>query len=175
MTSNNNFNVLLAEEQIKVRIDELSREITRDYRDKNLLLVSILKGSFIFMADLARSINLDLKIDFMSVTSYEGTNSSGVVRILYDLSMPVQDYDILLIEDILDSGRTLSYIVSILKERKPKSIAICALLDKPSRRVVDVDAKYVGFTIPDEFVVGYGLDYNQDYRNIRDIVVLKDR
>lgn len=175
MTSNNNFNVLLTEEQIKVRIDELSREITRDYRDKNLLLVSILKGSFIFMADLARSINLDLKIDFMSVTSYEGTNSSGVVRILYDLSMPVQDYDILLIEDILDSGRTLSYIVSILKERKPKSIAICALLDKPSRRVVDVDAKYVGFTIPDEFVVGYGLDYNQDYRNIRDIVVLKDR
>ena len=170
----NEFKVLVAQEQIQDRIEALSRTITEDYKGRNLLLVSILKGSFIFMADLIRAIDLDLQVDFMSVSSYSGTSSTGVVRILTDLSMPVDDYDIILVEDILDSGRTLEYIISILKERKPKSIEICALLDKPSRRVVDISAKYIGFTIPDEFVVGYGLDYNQKYRNLRDIVVLEE-
>jgi len=170
---NSNYELLLREEEIKKRISELGEIITKDYRDKNLLLVSVLKGSFIFMSDLSRSIDLDLKIDFMSVSSYIGTESTGVVRILFDLSLPVTDFDILLVEDILDSGRTLKYIVSILKDRNPRSVEICTLLDKPTRRVADVDAKYIGFSIPDEFVVGYGLDYNEKYRNLNDIVILK--
>lgn len=167
-----NFRILISEQQIKDKISELGKTITEDYKDKNLLLISVLKGSFIFMSDLARSIKLDLKIDFLSVSSYSGTTSTGVVRILNDLSIPIIGYDILLVEDILDSGRTLAYITSILKERKPNSIEVCTLLDKPSRRVVDVDVKYSGFSIPDEFVVGYGLDYNEDYRNLRDIAVV---
>lgn len=172
--ANKKYKVLISEEKIKERVSELGKTISNDYEGKNLLLVSILKGSFIFMSDLARSISLNVKIDFLSVSSYSGSESTGIVRILNDLSLPIVDYDILLVEDILDSGRTLKYITNLLKERHPKSIEICTLLDKPSRRVVDVDVKYTGFTIPDEFVVGFGLDYNEDYRNLRDIVVLTE-
>ena len=164
--------ILVTEEQLKARVEELGRQITKDYEGKKLLLVSVLKGSFVFMADLARTIELDLGIDFMIVSSFDGAVSTGVVRIVNDLSIPVEGLDVLLVEDILDSGRTLEYITSILKGRNPNSIEICALLDKPSRHMVEVDAKYIGFKVPDEFIVGYGLDYNQQYRNLTYIGVL---
>lgn len=165
--------ILVGEREIQNKISELGEKITRDYRDKNLLLISVLKGSFIFMADLIRAVGIDLNIDFMIVSSFSGTVSTGVVRIVHDISIPVEGLDLLIVEDILDSGRTLEYITSILKGRGPKSIEICALLDKPSRRMVDIKAKYTGFTVPDEFVVGYGLDYNEKYRNLPYVGVLK--
>lgn len=167
--------VLVSEEELQNKIKELGNQITQDYKDKNLLLVSVLKGSVVFMADLMRAINLKCRIDFMSVSSYgSGTKTSGTVKIIKDLDIDIRGYDLLIVEDILDSGMTLSYIKKILMDREPKSIRICTLLDKPERRQVeDIKADYKGFIIPDEFVVGYGLDYDEMYRNVSYIGALK--
>lgn len=166
--------VLYSEEQLKCVVEDLGRRITEDYRDKNLLMVSILKGSVIFMADLMRAVDVPTKIDFMAVSSYgSGVKTSGVVRILKDLDKPIAGCDVLIVEDILDSGLTLDYIISMLKARNPRSIKICTLFDKPERRVTNVKADYVGLQVPDEFIVGYGLDYDEIYRNLPYIGVLK--
>ena len=166
--------VLLSSEEIHKKIEELGRCISADYKDKNLLMVSILKGSVVFMADLMRQITVPARIDFMSVSSYgTGIKTSGVVKITKDLDVPLEGYDLLIVEDILDSGLTLHYIIEILKSRKPRSVSICTLLDKPERRKVEVRTDYLGFNIPDKFVVGYGLDYAEKYRNLPYIGVLK--
>ena len=166
--------VLLTEEQIQERIKEMAAQISADYAGKQLLLVGILKGSMPFMADLMRYLTINAKIDFMSVSSYgDGTVSSGQVRIILDLNKPIENYDLLIIEDILDSGATLSYIKEWLTIRKPRSFKIATLLDKPARRKADITADYSGFVIPDGFVVGYGLDYAEDYRNLPYIGILK--
>ena len=166
--------ILLSEEQLKAKVSEMAAKISEDYKDKKLLLVGILKGSMVFMADLMRFLDINAKIDFMSVSSYgSSTVSSGQVRIIMDLKSPVEDYDILLVEDILDSGATLSDLKEVLLARQPRSIRIATLLDKPARRKADISADYRGFEIPDEFVVGYGLDFNEDYRNLPFIGVLK--
>ncbi len=165
--------VLLTEEQLKKRITELGEQITKDYMGKPLLLVGVLKGSMMFMADLMRAIKTNCQIDFMSVSSYgSGTETSGQVRIILDLKKPIKNYDLLIVEDILDSGVTLSYIKQLLLPREPKSIKICTLLDKPERRKCNITPDYSGFTIPDEFVVGYGLDYDEDYRNLPYVGIL---
>ncbi len=170
---NNIAGVLITEEQLKKRIDELGQQITKDYSGRPLLLVGVLKGSMMFMADLMRAIKINCQIDFMSVSSYgSGTETSGQVRIILDLKKPIKDYDLLIIEDILDSGVTLSYIKQLLLPREPRSIKICTLLDKPERRKCDIKPDYSGFTIPDEFVVGYGLDYDEDYRNLPYVGIL---
>ncbi len=167
--------VLITEEELKAKIAELGKQISEDYKGKPLLLVGILKGSLMFMADLMRAIDINCKIDFMSISSYySGTQSSGQVRIVLDLNKPVKDYDLLIVEDILDSGITLSYIKQLLLPRCPRSIKICTLLDKPDRRKTDIKADYYGFTIPDEFVIGYGLDYDEDYRNLPYVGIIKD-
>lgn len=167
--------VLISEEQLKAKVAELGEAITKDYDGKQLLLVGILKGSMVFMSDLMRAIKTNCKIDFMSVSSYgSGTKTSGQVRIILDLNKPIKDYDLLIVEDILDSGVTLSYIKQLLAPREPRSIKICTLLDKPDRRVADIKADYYGFTIPDAFVVGYGLDYDEDYRNLPYVGILKE-
>ena len=166
--------VLVTEEQLKEVNERLGAKITEDFKDKNLLVVGILKGSTYFMTDLTRYIDLPLKLDFLAVSSYGGgTSSSGAVKILKDIDINLEGYDILLVEDILDSGRTLHYVCEMLKTRKPKSISIVTLLDKPERRVVDLTPDYVGCQVPDEFVVGYGLDYDQKYRNLPYIGSLK--
>lgn len=167
--------VLITEEEIKEKIKELGEKISNDYKDSdNLLLIGVLKGAVVFMADLIRHIDIPLNIDFMAVSSYgSSTESSGVVRILKDLDETVEGKDILIVEDIIDSGLTLSYMCDILRSRKPNSIKICTLLDKPSRRKIDLKVDYTGFEIPDYFVVGYGLDYAEKYRNLPDICVLK--
>ncbi len=165
--------ILYTKEEIAARVKELGAEITRDYQGKNLLLVGILRGAVVFYSDLARSIDLPLKMDFMSVSSYgSGTESSGRVRILKDLDTDIRDTHILIVEDILDSGMTLYNLMQVLGTRQPASVKIAVLLDKPARRTVDVKADYAGFTIPDAFVVGYGLDYDQLYRNLDFIGVL---
>lgn len=159
--------ILITEDELKKKVKELGEQITRDYEGKSLLLVGILKGSVVFMADLMREIKTDCKIDFMSVSSYgSGTVTSGEVQIILDLRKPVQNYDLLIVEDILDSGVTLSYLRQLLSARGPKSIKICTLLDKPDRRKRDIKPDYCGFTIPDEFVIGYGLDVDEKYRNL---------
>ena len=166
--------VLVTEEQLKEVNERLGAKITEDFKDKNLLVVGILKGSIYFMTDLTRYIDLPLKLDFLAVSSYGGgTSSSGAVKILKDIDINLEGYDILLVEDILDSGRTLHYVCEMLKTRKPKSVSIVTLLDKPERRVVDLTPDYVGCQVPDEFVVGYGLDYDQKYRNLPYIGALK--
>ena len=166
--------VLVTEEQLKEVNERLGAKITEDFKDKNLLVVGILKGSIYFMTDLTRYIDLPLKLDFLAVSSYGGgTSSSGAVKILKDIDINLEGYDILLVEDILDSGRTLHYVCEMLKTRKPKSVSIVTLLDKPERRVVDLTPDYVGCQFPDEFVVGYGLDYDQKYRNLPYIGSLK--
>ena len=166
--------VLVTEEQLKEVNERLGAKITEDFKDKNLLVVGILKGSIYFMTDLTRYIDLPLKLDFLAVSSYGGgTSSSGAVKILKDIDINLEGYDILLVEDILDSGRTLHYVCEMLKTRKPKSVSIVTLLDKPERRVVDLTPDYVGCQVPDEFVVGYGLDYDQRYRNLPYIGSLK--
>ena len=166
--------VLVTEEEISSKVKEIGRKISEDYKDKNLLLVSILKGSVAFMADLMRAITIPCQIDFMSVSSYgSGVKSSGVVKIIKDIDVEIEGFDIVIVEDILDSGLTLSYLMDILKTRKAKSIRICTLLSKPERRKVDVEVSYEGFVIPDEFVVGYGLDYDEKSRNLPFIGVLK--
>ena len=166
--------VLLSEEEIAAKIAELGKQISEDYKGKNLLLISVLKGSVVFMADLMRAITIDCKIDFMAVSSYgAGTHSSGSVKIIKDLDINLEGYDLLVVEDILDSGNTLSKLKKILLDRNPKSFKICTFLDKPDRRVVELVADYKGFTIPDEFVVGYGLDYDEKYRNLPCVGILK--
>ena len=166
--------VWINEEQLQEKVKELGAAISQDYKDKNLLMVSVLKGSVVFMADLMRAITVPAAIDFMAVSSYgAGTKSSGVVRILKDLETHIEDYDLLLVEDILDSGNTLAYLRELLGDRGPRSIRIATLLDKPSRRVADIKADYLGFEIEDQFVVGYGLDYNEKYRNLPFIGILK--
>lgn len=165
--------VLLTEEQLKEIIARLGREITEDYQDKNLLVVSVLKGSVMVMADLLREIKLPVRIDFMSVSSYgSGTTTSGSVKIIKDLDINLAGYDLLIVEDILDSGVTLSNLKEILLTRGPASVKICTLLDKPERRKADVKADYVGAQIPDAFVVGYGLDYDEKYRNLPFVGIL---
>lgn len=166
--------VLFTERQIAVMVERIGKEISRDYADKNLLLVSVLKGSVVFMADLMRSITIPARIDFMATSSYgSGTQSSGVVKILKDLDIELAGYDIVLVEDILDSGKTLSNLMELLRSRGPKSLTICTLFDKPERREAEVEAKYVGSQIPDAFIVGYGLDYDEKYRNLPFVGVLK--
>lgn len=166
--------VLFSEEQLKEKCAEMGAQITRDYAGKNLLLVTVLKGAVVYMADLMRCIDLPCAIDFMVVSSYgSGTKTSGVVKIVKDLDQDLSGKDILIVEDILDSGMTLSYLKGLLQSRNPASIRIATLLDKPSRRKVDLVADYVGFEVPDEFVVGYGLDFDEEYRNLPFVGVLK--
>ena len=166
--------VLFTEEQIAKMVERVGAEISRDYKDKNLLLVSVLKGSVVFMADLMRAITIPARIDFMATSSYgSGVKTSGVVKILKDLDLELSGYDILMVEDILDSGKTLSYLTELLQSRGPKSIRVCTLFDKPERREVEVEATYVGSQIPDAFIVGYGLDFDEKYRNLPFVGVLK--
>ena len=168
--------VLFSEEALDKRVSEIAAEINRDYAGKEPMLISVLRGSFVFMADLTRKINVHCTIDFMSVSSYgKGTTSSGQVQITKDLSDDIEGKDIIVVEDILDSGNTLSYLLQLLQARKPASMKLCTLLDKPDRRVKEVHVDYTGFTIPDEFVVGYGLDYAERYRNLPYIGILKPR
>ncbi len=157
----------LSEEKIATRIAEMGAEISKVYGDEPVCLICILKGSVFFTVELAKKITSPVELEFMCVSSYgSGTTSSGVVKISKDLDVSIEGKHVLLVEDIIDSGRTLSYLLENLKTRNPKSLRLCTLLDKPERRVVEVDVDYVGFTIPDEFVVGYGLDYDQKYRNL---------
>ena len=166
--------ILYTEEKLAQIVKDMGKRISEDYRDKNLFMVSVLKGSLIFMADLMRAIDIPCAIDFLSVSSYgAGTTTSGAVRILKDLDCSLEGKDILVVEDILDSGVTLSHVCAHLREMGPASLKICTLLDKPSRRQTDVKADYVGFTIPNEFVVGYGLDYDEHYRNLPYVGILK--
>ena len=158
--------VLLSEEQLRTRIAEMGGAITRDYRGKPLKLVGVLKGSFMFMADLARAIDLPLEVDFIGTTSYQGTQSSGVVRITNDLSRPIEGEHVLLVEDIVDTGLTMQYLLANLGTRDPASVNVCALLQKPSRSRIAVPVRYKGFDIPDAFVVGYGLDWGGRFRNL---------
>ena len=166
--------VYFTEEQLRDKVRELGARITEDYRGKNPLIVSVLKGSYIFMSDLTRAIDTPCNVDFMVVSSYgNGTKTTGEVQIIKDIAQPIDGRDLLIVEDILDSGMTLSYIMEMLEAREPSSVKICTLLDKPSRRQTDVKADYVGFTIPNEFVVGYGLDYDEHYRNLPYVGILK--
>src|ERR1700733_6929635 len=164
---------LLSEDQIQERILEIGALINADSPDGTLFLICILKGACYFLADLSRAIKRDTFIDFMGISSYgKGQTSSGEVKITKDLDISLEDADVLIVEDIIDSGVTLSYLTALLQQRKPKSVRVATLLDKPERRLRPVDVAYVGFRIPDEFVVGYGLDYAEQYRNLRDICVL---
>lgn len=166
--------ILFSQEQLQARVRELGAQITRDYAGKEVAVAAILRGSYVFMADLTRAIELPITVDFMSVSSYgSGTSSSGQVEIKKDLSDPIEGKELLIVEDILDSGNTLYYLSDVLRARKPASIRICTLLDKPDRRAKPIRADYVGFTIPDAFVVGYGLDYDEKYRNLPYIGILK--
>ena len=166
--------VLFSEEELSRRVGEIAAQIDADYVGREPLLVSVLRGSFVFMADLVRKITLPCTVDFMAVSSYgTGSSSSGQVKIIKDLSEHIEGKDVIVVEDILDSGNTLSYLLEILKARQPASIRLCTLLDKPSRRVKPVELHYSGFSIPDYFVVGYGLDYAERYRNLPYIGVLK--
>ena len=166
--------ILFDSQTIARRVDELASTISRDYRNKSLLAVGVLKGSFIFLADLIRAMKLSCEIDFLAVSSYgKQSVTTGAVRILKDTDSDVGGRDVLIVEDILDSGTTLSYIMNVMNSRRPASVEICALLDKPERRRTPVDARYVGFKTPDEFLVGYGLDYAGRYRNLPYVGILK--
>ena len=166
--------VLLSEEEVAKRIEELGRKISEDYAGRQVHLICVLKGGVFFMCELAKKISVPVSMDFMSVSSYgDGTASSGVVKIAKDLAEALEGKDVLVVEDIIDSGRTLYYLLDILAKRHPNSMKLCTLLDKPERRVRDVTVDYVGFEIPDEFVVGYGLDYAQKYRNLPYIGVVE--
>ena len=167
--------ILVSEEQLKAKVAELGDQITRDYEGRQLVLVSILKGSVVFMADLMRAIHMSCSIDFMVVSSYGGANTSstGLVKIIKDLDQDLTGKDLLIVEDILDTGITLSHLVPMLQLRNPASVKLCTILSKPSRRKVDLHPDYLGFEVPDEFVVGYGLDYDEKYRNLPYVGVLK--
>ena len=166
--------VLVSEETLQELVTRLGEQIQKDYEGKDLVLISVLKGSIVFTADLMRAIHLPCSIDFMSVSSYgAGVKTSGVVKIIKDLDHPIEGRDVLVVEDILDSGVTLSYLLELLSQRKPASIRLCTLFDKPERRKTDVKADYVGMSVPDEFIVGYGLDYAEHYRNLPYVGILK--
>lgn len=166
--------VLLGEDQIRARVGELGSQIGADYADRDPVLVSVLKGSFIFLADLVRALEIPLSIDLMELSSYgAATESTGQVRILKDLSRPIEGRHVLVVEDIIDTGLTLNYLLRYLEDRAPASVSICCLLDKPARRLVEIPIDYRGFTIPDRFVVGYGLDFDERYRNLSYIGVLR--
>jgi hypoxanthine phosphoribosyltransferase len=167
--------VLLSEDAIQTRVAELGARISADYAGHQLTLVSVLKGSLPFMADLMRAMTIPVRIDLMEVSSYGGasTESSGLVRILKDLSASIEGEEVLIVEDIIDTGLTLNYLVRYLRGKNPRSLRICTLLDKPARRLVEIPVDYIGFTIPDQFVVGYGLDYGELYRNLRFVGVLR--
>ena len=167
--------ILVSEAEIAAKVAELGSRISADYAGRTLTLVSVLKGSLPFMADLMRAIELPLRIDLMEVSSYGGstTESSGLVRILKDLSASIEGEDVLIVEDIIDTGLTLNYLIRYLRGKNPKTLRICTLLDKPARRLVEIPVDYIGFEIPDQFVVGYGLDYGEVYRNLRFVGVLK--
>lgn len=168
--------VLISERAIQKKIQELGRKISKDYRGKELVIVAIMRGAMLFLADLVRHISVPAAIDFMFVTSYKkASKSSGAIRIIKDLKEDIEDKYVLIVEDIVDTGLTFSYLKKYLKAHNPKSIRICTLLDKPSRRLIKVKPNYVGFTIPDEFVVGYGLDYLELYRNLPYIATLTDK
>lgn len=167
--------ILFNEEEIAKKVKELAKKITEDYRGKDLTVIGILKGSNIFMGDLIRKIDIPLQIDFMVVSSYgQSTESSGIVRVIKDLDYSIEGKNILIVEDIIDTGLTLAYLKEILLKRKPQSVKICSLLDKPARRRVDLEVDYIGFETPDEFIVGYGIDYSEKYRNLPYIAALKD-
>ncbi len=167
--------VLVTEEQLRAKVAELGAQVSRDYAGRDLLLVSILKGAVVFMADLMRAVTIPCSIDFMVVSSYGGTNteSTGLVKIVKDLDADLSGRDVLIVEDVLDTGVTLSNLVPMLKMRHPNSVRICAILDKPARRKTDIRADYIGFEVPDAFVVGYGLDYDEKYRNLPFVGVLR--
>ena len=168
--------ILISREELAAKVKELGAKITEDYKGKEILLVGILKGSVPFMADLMREIDLDLSIDFMSVSSYgSSTKSSGVVRIIKDLDTPIEGKDVIIVEDIIDTGLTLDYLKGYLSGRHPNSLKICTILDKPSRRKVEIKGDYVGFEVEDKYIVGYGLDLDQRYRNLPYISWIKDR
>ena len=165
--------ILITKEALAAKVQEMGKQISEDYRGRDLLMISVLKGSVVFMADLMRAVDIPVSVDFMNVSSYgSGSKTSGIVKIVKDLDIPIEGVDLLIVEDILDSGKTLNYLKQILAARKPASIAVAALLNKPERRQVDVRPDYIGFTIPDEFVVGYGLDFNECYRNLPYVGVL---
>jgi hypoxanthine phosphoribosyltransferase len=167
--------VLISAEQIRTRIAELARAIDADYSERPIYLISVLKGSFVFLADLARAIEHPVRIEFMAISSYgKDKSTSGQVKVLKDLDVSIEGHDLLIVEDIIDSGVTLNYLTRLLQQRRPHSIRIVTLLDKPERRLQPIDVHYVGFRIPDEFVVGYGLDFAEDYRNLPDICVLSN-
>ena len=166
--------VMISEEDVDARIEEIGKQISKDYEGKQVHLICILKGSVFFVCELAKRITVPVSLDFMSVSSYgDGTTSSGIVKIAKDLDETLEGKEVLIVEDIIDSGRTLYYLMDVLEKRNPKSLRLCTLLDKPDRRVTDVKVDYVGFEIPDEFVVGYGLDYAQKYRNLPYIGVVE--
>ncbi|MCF8018564.1 hypoxanthine-guanine phosphoribosyltransferase [Petrocella atlantisensis] len=159
--------VLISQEELSQRIKELGEKISADYAGKEVHLICVLKGGVMFMSDLSKYISVPVTMDFMAVSSYGNeTSSSGIVKIVKDLDESIESEDVIIVEDIIDSGRTLSYLLQILKDRKPESIKICTLLDKPDRRIVDVEVDYVGFEIPDYYVLGFGLDFEQKYRNL---------
>ncbi|MDD6479044.1 MAG: hypoxanthine phosphoribosyltransferase [Oscillospiraceae bacterium] len=167
--------VLVSEAEIDEICTRLGKQISEDYKDKKLLLVSVLKGGVVFLADLMRKITCDCEIDFMSVSSYSGTKTTGVVKFKKDMDVDPEGRDILIVEDILDSGITLSYLKKVILDRNAASVKVCAFLDKPSNRVADIEAEYTGKQIPDEFVIGYGLDYNEKYRNLPFVGVLAEK
>ena len=167
------FDTLLSAEKISARVKEMGAQISKDYAGKPMVMVGVLKGSFIFLADLVRASDAPVTIDFLGVSSYSGTESTGVVKITHDLTKPVEGKHLLVVEDIVDTGLTLHYLVENLRTRNPASLEVACLLDKPSRAKVRVPLKYVGFTIPDEFVVGYGLDYDGLYRNLPQLAIYR--
>ncbi len=168
--------VFLSTDQIQARVREMGEQITKDYPDGPIYLVGILKGAFMFLADLSRAIKTPSRIEFMGISSYgKGKTTSGQVKVTKDLDVTIEGHHVLVVEDIVDSGVTLTYLMNVLKQRRPKSLQIATLLDKPERRLRPVDVAYVGFKIPDEFVVGYGLDFAEDYRNLKDICILGEQ
>jgi hypoxanthine phosphoribosyltransferase len=167
--------VLITRDELAAAVSRLAHDITRDYQGKVPLVIGILKGSFMFLADLVRLLDIPVEIDLVRLASYgAGTVSSGKVRMLHDLQMSVENRDILIVDDIVDTGLSLSHFVRYIHERKPASVRVCALLDKPSRREIDIPVDYVGIAIPDKFIVGYGIDCNEEYRNLCDICVVED-
>ena len=166
--------ILINDTELKEKVIELGKNISDDYKGLSPVFITVLRGSIIFLCDLIREVKIPISLDFLSVSSYSGQSHTGVVRIIKDLDENIENKHVILIEDIIDTGLTLNYIIGMLRERKPASIKVCALLDKKVRRIIDIPIDYKGFEIPDEFVVGYGMDYNQQYRNLPFIGILKE-
>jgi hypoxanthine phosphoribosyltransferase len=175
MEQNSGLEILITEKEIAEKVREIGRQITEDFKGERILLVGVLKGAWMFLSDLAKNVDLETEISFISVSSYTGekTTTSGIVRLMCDIDRPLEGKNVILVEDIIDSGLTLNYLKKLLSVRKPKSIKVCCLLDKPSRRISPINPDYCAFEIPDEFVVGYGLDYNNLYRNLPEIYKYK--